>query len=115
MRKIKTKNSTSTTEYQPVLNVVDSTSTRVQLEFEIENHIKSIRALIEKLRPGERQKYFNGLLTHLLNQPVQVPLVKATRVNDEDLSQLSVQNLTLIREMSFKLEELYRITDDTAE
>lgn len=83
---------------------------------EIENHIRHIRSLINKLHPIERQKYFDGFLTHLLNkQTVYPPKMKGpnTSANQEvDLTVLTNEELQLIRELSIKMEELYRHSGD---
>lgn len=112
MRKeINKTNKTQNTQNIPQLEVVVNKSSQVQVEIEIENHVKSIRALIRKLRPQERQKYFNGLLSHLLTAKVEYPLqnVNASQLmnHSEDFQALSQEHLELIREMSCKLQDLY--------
>ena len=109
----KEKNTTNLNEKQaPVMKVIEPTVDRSHLEFEIERHVKSIRALIQKLRPLERQRYYDGLLSHLLSQPVNYPCGKMeVRKNSGDYSNLSATELTLVRELSLKIEELYRHSD----
>lgn len=103
----------------PRLEVVDKTHQRPQVELEIEKHIKQIRSLIDKLHPFDRRKYFDGFLTHLLNkQVVYPPTMKSIGSEsdpDHDLSVLSNDELMLIKELSFKLEEMYRSLGDTEE
>ncbi|MFM7217871.1 MAG: hypothetical protein ACKO1U_07635, partial [Bacteroidota bacterium] len=78
------------------------------IEREIDEHVKSIRALISKLRPSDRQAYFTGLLSHLLkdeltgNNPA-----KSYPAIDADYDALSGDDLSLIRELSGHLHKLY--------
>lgn len=95
----------------PALKVVDLSQDQSQIEFEIERQVKSIRALIQRLKPIERQKYFDGLLSHILSQPVNYH-ESDTYVNDSyDYCNLSVDELSLIRELSVKIHELYWVSD----
>ena len=111
MRKEK-NNANSSEKQDPFMKVVEPTVDLSHVEFEIERHVKSIRALIRKLRPMERQKYYDGLLSHLLSQPVNYPFGKMeTKNNPGDYSNLSNTELTLVRELSLKIEELYRHSD----
>jgi hypothetical protein len=107
----KEKNTTHFNENQlPNMTVIDST-TQSQLEFEIERHVNSIRALIQKLHPIERQRYYDGLLSHILAQPINYP-DQMTHVNDSyDYCNLSVDELSLIKELSVKMHELYRVSE----
>lgn len=111
--------STENTNFRTQLHIVETESNRVHVEIEIENHVKSIRALVNKLRPQERQKYFNGLLSHLLTKEVEYPLrnVNSSRVtcDNEDFSKLSGNDLELIRELSCKLQDLYLKSGDVLE
>ena len=95
------------------LKVVVVETNHVQIEHEIERHIKKIRTLINKLRPAERQKYFNGLLSHILDEPVEATIHPANRKmnSDADYSALSYEELILIEELSIKMEQLYRTMD----
>ncbi len=94
------------------LKVVVVETNQVQIEQEIELHIKKIRTLINKLRPAERQKYFNGLLSHILDEPVETSFHPSKKVNtDKDYSALSYEELLLIEELSIKMEQLYRTMD----
>ena len=94
------------------LKVVVVENNHVRIEHEIERHIKKIRTLINKLRPAERQKYFNGLLSHLINEPVETPVRSTKKINpDKDYSALSYEELMLIEELSIKMEQLYRTMD----
>ena len=110
----KEKNTAQSNEKRAsVMKVVEPTEDRSHLEFEIERHVKSIRALIQKLRPLERQRYYDGLLSHLLSQPVNYPFSKMdAKKNSGDYSNLSSTELSLVRELSLKIEELYRHSEN---
>ena len=97
-------------KHTPVMKVVETKNDQSQVVFEIERHVRSIRALIQKLRPLDRQRYYDGLLSHLLAQPINYPITKKdNRQNaSTDYSNLTVNELSLIRELSTKIEELYR-------
>lgn len=96
------------------MKVIETNTDQSKLEFEIELHVKSIRALIKKLRPMDRQRYYDGLLSHILSQPVEYPKVKNSGDNSFDYCNLTVKELSLIRELSTKIHELYIMTDDDA-
>jgi hypothetical protein len=120
MRKeINNSRTTESTQSIPQLRIVENETNRVHVEIEIENHVKSIRALIRKLRPSERQKYFNGLLNHLLNKEVEYPISNLnSKLQDQetdDFQALSSEHLELIREMSCKLQDLYVRNGDVLE
>ena len=109
----KHKNSSNTGEkHIPQLKVVEFSNDQAQLEFEIDRHVKSIRVLIQKLQPVERQRYYDGLLAHILSQPVDYPDNKWDKNASFDYCNLSVNDLALIRELSVKIHELYRIESD---
>ncbi len=111
MQKANMNNTTNGNETR--LRIVETNTDRVQVEFEIDRHIKSIRALINKLHPIERQKYFDGFLNHLLSKPVIFHSVKSDSPSNEyDLSVLNTDELNLIRELSIKMDEMYRIQGD---
>lgn len=119
MRKEINKLNTSSERDFPKLKVVENQTNHVHIEVEIESHVKSIRSLIQKLNPADRQRYFNGLLDHILCKEIEYPQTKSpkkqlTKVND-DFSQLSVDDLDLIRELSVKLQDLYVRTGDVME
>ena len=96
----------------PVMKVVETAHDSSRLEFEIDRHVRCIRALIKKMRPVERQRYYDGLLSHLLCQPVEYPFPKAEKKqHNTDYSNLTTHELSLIKELSVKIEELYRHTD----
>ena len=112
MRKEK-NNANSSEKQDPFMKVVEPTVDLSHVEFEIERHVKSIRALIQKLRPMERQRYYDGLLSHLLSQPVNYPFSKTVTKNcPSNYSNLSATELTLVRDLSLKIEELYRHSDN---
>ncbi|MFN8145349.1 MAG: hypothetical protein U0073_13095 [Bacteroidia bacterium] len=97
----------------PELKVINLHPNHAQIEVEIDRHVKSIQSLIARLTPSDRQKYYNGLLNHLLSEPVQAPLKvqKSKQKNqDHDYSNLTENDLQLIREMSVQMEKLYRIS-----
>jgi len=101
----------------PELTIIHVAQDRGRIEMEIDQHVKSIRSLINRLRPTERQKYFHGLLHHMLNAPEehQMKSVTTTSTNKNQeisYSNLSQNDLVLIRELSTKMEELYRNMDD---
>ena len=109
----KEKNTSSSGEKSmPVLKVVQTAHDSSRLEFEIDRHVRCIRALIQKMRPVERQRYYDGLLSHLLCQPVEYPFTKVDKKqHNTDYSNLTTHELALIRELSVKMEELYRHSD----
>ena len=91
------------------MKVIETNYDRTHLEFEIHRHVKSIRALIHRLRPLERQRYYDGLLSHLLLQPLEYPFAKPEgQKTYYDFSNLTVRELELVKELSVKMEELYR-------
>jgi hypothetical protein len=91
------------------LKVVETPTDQAHVEMEIESHVKSIRNLIKKLRPYDRQRYYDGLLSHLLSQPVEQS--ETSSKQEYDYCNLSVDDLSLIRELSVKIHELYRISE----
>jgi hypothetical protein len=106
------KNRTIVKEETTALKVVVVENDQARIEREIERNIERIRSLISKLRPSERQKYFDGLLSHLLSEPLELPVMKVSTKNklnaQNDYSKLSVEELKLIEELSIKMEQLYR-------
>ena len=94
------------------LKVVTVETNASHVEREIEKHISKIRALINKLRPAERQKYFNGLLSHIICEPIETAHSTTKNKNTTtDHSALSYEELMLIEELSIKMEQLYRTMD----
>ena len=109
----KEKNTTNFKEqHVPVLKIVNAGSNDSHLELEIERHVKSIRALIRKLQPMERQRYYDGLLSHILSQPVDYPRKNLDPDASYDFCNLSYNELSLIKELSVKIHELYRISEE---
>jgi hypothetical protein len=94
------------------MKVVDASTDQSKLEFEIELHVKSIRTLIQRLQPLERQRYYDGLLSHLLSQPISYPESSSVKNDNYDYCNLSYEDLSLIKELSIKMHELYRISDN---
>ncbi len=100
-----------------VMKVITIEQDRKQIETEIDRHVKSIQSLIQRLGPPERQKYYNGLLSHLLAEEVNYPIVKRQTGNStisRDYSRLSEHELQLIRELSSQINQLYNHLGDTA-
>jgi hypothetical protein len=94
-------------ENPATLTVVENKWTNT--EREIDQHVKSIRALISKLHPAEKQKYFNGLLAFIVNEQIEWTEKNATK--ETDYSKLSKQELTILEELSAKMQELYNTLD----
>ncbi|MCC7233111.1 MAG: hypothetical protein IT242_09220 [Bacteroidia bacterium] len=94
------------------VRIISIEQNRMQIEMEIDRNVKSIRSLIEKLRPFERQKYYNGLLMHMLSVPVDESRTDGMQKNDLDYSNLGTRDLDLIRELSQKMEQLYIVMND---
>lgn len=114
MQNQNTGNTQRSTVPTPKLEIVERTQDRPKVEMEIEKHIRQIRSLINKLHPVERQKYFDGFLTHLLNHQMRYPTTQLRNTNstDVDLTAMSSGELELIRELSVKMEEMYRTIGD---
>jgi hypothetical protein len=83
------------------------TNPETSIQQEIESHVRKIRTLIDKLSPRDRQDYFSGLLNHVLAETEGT--VKAN--HGKDTNKLSKTDLTLLNELSEKMEELYRVMD----
>jgi hypothetical protein len=94
----------TTPDTHTTLTVVENKWTNV--EREIDQHVKSIRALISKLHPAEKQKYFNGLLAFIVNEQIELSGEQATP--ETDYSKLSSKELTILEELSSKMQELYQ-------
>ena len=95
------------------MKVVVVETDQVRIEQEIERHIKKIRSLIPKLRPHERQKYFQGLLAHILSEPHDYTANTSHQKLNFDIQppRLSVEEMKLLEELSAKMEQLYRTLD----
>jgi hypothetical protein len=95
------------------LKIVEPDNSQAQVERQIEKHINKIRSLVNKLRPSERQRYFNGLVAYLLNEPIDAATHASSKKPDQnkDYSALSYEDLMLIEELSIKMEQLYRTMD----
>ena len=96
---------------QSPLRIVVVDKDQATIESEIERHVKVIRSLIQKLTPNDRQKYFDGLLAHIIDEPVKASegWGKNTRWQRTDYSNLTVRELSLLEELSDKMEQMYRI------
>lgn len=95
------------------LKVVVVKNDQTHVEQEIEKHIKKIKALIQKLRPPERQKYFLGLLSHIVSEPTDFTTsMSHQRLNfDIHPTRLTSNEMQLLEELSMKMEQLYRTLD----
>lgn len=109
------KNRTSEKAEMPSLKVVVVKNDQAMIEREIEKNIGKIRSLIRRLRPADRQKYFDGLLSHMLNEPAELTKhpdsVNKKSSSEKDYSALSFTEMKLIEELSAKIEQLYRTMD----
>ncbi len=107
------KNRTTSKQESTSLKVVVVENDQTHIEQEIEKHIKKIRALIQKLRPPERQKYFQGLLSHIISEPVDFtsPMNHPKLNFDIQQSRLTSDEMKLLEELSMKMEQLYRTLD----
>lgn len=109
VRKINSAVSTTIGEEAKVIPMYQQSA---HIEREIDQHVQSIRALISKLRPSDRQQYFNGLLNHMLMGETSYPLtLDASSTSDADFSCLSDHELSLIRELSSTLHRLHLEAD----
>lgn len=95
------------------LKVVVVNNDQKLIEQEIENHIKKIKSLILKLRPAERQKYFQGLLSHIVSEPFDYSSTSSHKKLNFDIqpTRLSADEMKLLEELSMKMEQLYRTLD----
>jgi hypothetical protein len=109
MRKGKNTNSQDT-RHIPEMKIISMDNEHVRIEREIDQYVQHIQWLIRKLTPSDRQKYYSGLLSYILSEPVNIPVKFKTpyRHVEHDYSKLTVNELQLIRELSSKMEELYR-------
>lgn len=95
------------------MKVVVVNKDQAHIELEIEKHIKKIRSLIQKLRPPARQKYFQGLLSHIVSEHYDYTSPNQhTKLNfDIQPSRLTPDEMKLLEELSMKMEQLYRTLD----
>jgi len=101
-----TKN-TSKSEQSP-LSLVHPTGKK-NVEREINNYVSSIRVLISKLTPTERQKYYNGLLAFILNEQIEMSSEANQKIIEQsDFTKLTVRELHLLEELSARMQQLYR-------
>ena len=90
------------------LSIVRNAGTK-NIEREIDGYVKSIRALISKLTPTERQKYYNGLLAFILNEQIEMGTETSKRkINENDFTKLTIRELNLLEELSLRMQQLYR-------
>jgi hypothetical protein len=95
------------------LRVVFVDQDQAMVEREIGKHVRVIRSLIDKLGPVDKQKYFDGLLSHIIDEPadsgnVPTSVKRNNGFMKQDYSRLSIRELALLEELSGKMEEMYR-------
>ena len=96
------------TQRRTPLKVVESKNPG-QIEREIDQYVKSIRTLISKLSPSERQKYYNGLLAFILNEQIEMTSeANMKTIENSDFTRLSARELNLLEELSMRMQHLYR-------
>lgn len=84
------------------------------VEREIEQHLSSIRSLISRLRPSDRQNYFQALLNDIMKMEVTYPLsLDATSTPDADIRSLTEEDLRLVQELSSVLHRIYLSSGDS--
>jgi len=100
---------------QSPLSIVHTHGTK-SIEREIDNYVKSIRALITKLTPTERQKYYNGLLAFILNEQIEMSSeANQKKIQESDFTKLTVRELNLLEELSMRMQQLYRTMEHDVE
>ena len=110
---MRTKN-TSTAGQSP-LSIVHSPGPK-NIERDIDGYVKSIRALIGKLTPTERQKYYNGLLAFILNEQIEMSMEgNQKKIEESDFTKLTVRELNLLEELSLRMQQLYRTMEHDVE
>ena len=110
---MRTKNTPSSEK--SLLSVVHTTGTK-NTEREIDSYVKSIRALISKLTPTERQKYYNGLLAFILNEQIEMTQEgNKKKIAESDYTTLTVRELNLLEELSMRMQQLYRTMEHDVE
>jgi hypothetical protein len=98
-----------------LLNVVHSPVPK-NIEREIDSYVKNIRALISKLTPTERQKYYNGLLAFILNEQIEMNMEgNQKKIEESDFTKLTVRELNLLEELSLRMQQLYRTMEHDVE
>ena len=99
--------------HQGHMRVVVIDKDQATIEAEIERHVKVIRSLIQRLTPSDRQKYFDGLLAHILDEPAGKEWSRPSNAwKGQDYGNLTIRELSLLEELSEKMEEMYRIMDN---
>ena len=105
---------TSTPAKAP-LSIVHTSGLK-NIEREVDNYVKSIRALISKLTPTERQKYYNGLLSFILNEQIEMSNEgNVKKIEESDFTRLTVRELNLLEELSLRMQQLYRTMEHDVE
>ena len=101
-----TKNTSGTENTQ--LSIAHSTAPK-NIEREVDSYVKSIRVLIGKLTPTERQKYYNGLLAFILNEQIEMSSEgNEKKIEQSDFTKLTARELNLLEELSMRMQQLYR-------
>lgn len=97
------------------MKVITDIQSKAHIEQEIDRHVKSIQKLIARLGLPERQKYYDGLLSHILHEEIKYEPVSSLAPDrrNNDYSRLSATELKLIRELSVQMERMYRTVGDT--
>ncbi len=97
-----------TTSERAPLTIVQNSHTK-NIEREVDSYVKSIRVLIAKLTPTERQKYYNGLLAFILNEQIDMnSTANEKKIDESDFTKLSAHELGLLEELSMQMQKLYR-------
>jgi hypothetical protein len=110
---MRTKNTTS--DGPGSLSIVHAAGPK-NIEREIDGYVKSIRTLISKLTPTERQKYYNGLLAFILNEQVEMSMEgNQKKIEESDFTKLTVRELNLLEELSLRMQQLYRTMEHDVE
>lgn len=92
-------------------NIIPMYADTAMIDQRIKDHLASIRSLVARLRPSERQLYVNGLFAHLLSHQFEsIPKAEGYPSIDSDYESLSAKDLGLIRELSGHLQQLYTVT-----
>ena len=110
---MRTKN--TATGGQTPLTIVHAPGPK-NIEREIDKYVKSIRTLISKLTPTERQKYYNGLLAFILNEQIEMNMEgNQKKIDESDFTKLTVRELNLLEELSMRMQQLYRTMEHDVE
>jgi hypothetical protein len=81
-------------------------------DIEFEQQLLSLRSMISKLRPESRQQYFDAFLDYLLSIEVQYPRSTTSTVSRKRAANLTLEERTLIKELSDTVQQLHNESDD---